>query len=281
MKACSLLLSFLFLVAHGLAQNPVPNPDFEDWTNGEPDQWITNNAPPQVFTISSTTDAHTGQYAAHGLVFNLGGTLYAPFLGSNNGAGTGFPVTLDYSTFQFWYKATLVGGDAFAVTMVMYDSSGTPIGSADIAITASVSSYVLLSLPVTYLPGTVPVTCIIQMIAHDPTGVSNGHDGTEFFVDDIELSGSVSLAGSPPPVNYLVYPNPANERVRVQLDNSVGRLNWVLSDAEGRIVDENSSPDPVPAHSFFDISIDRFPAGIYFLYLQSEGGTIRKRLVFY
>lgn len=143
------------------SQNPVPNPGFEFWTQGEPDEWRTNNSLPTQITIQSTIDANAGNYAAEASVIDLTGTIIPPFLSAEGANGTGFPVSVDYTTLQCWYKVNLVGGDEFIVSVVMYDDSSNAIGSADVAITASAFTFIQLSLPINYPVSTNVASCII------------------------------------------------------------------------------------------------------------------------
>jgi hypothetical protein len=115
----ALIIFFFLLPIIVFSQNPVPNPGFEFWSQGEPDEWRTNNSLPTQITIESTTNANTGNYAAEADVLDLSGIIIPPFLSAEGADGTGFPVTVDYTTLQCWYKANLAGGDELIVSVVM------------------------------------------------------------------------------------------------------------------------------------------------------------------
>ena len=75
----------------------VPNGDFESWTNGIPDSCLgfTN--------IFQSTDKHSGNFAAKGIVDSLYGTLIAPLLLIE------FPISNKYASLTGYYKYTAMG----------------------------------------------------------------------------------------------------------------------------------------------------------------------------
>ncbi len=51
MKKSALILSLIFLISSfGYAQD-IPNAGFENWTNDEPDSWITTKRMEKIFII--------------------------------------------------------------------------------------------------------------------------------------------------------------------------------------------------------------------------------------
>ncbi len=67
--------SLLFLVTQAFSQ--VPNGGFEQWTNGEPDGWYTNNFPDINFvTVTQTNDSHSGTSALRGEAITTNTGIY-------------------------------------------------------------------------------------------------------------------------------------------------------------------------------------------------------------
>ena len=62
MKTFSVLLVLVLLCATFLSAQNVPNGGFEDWTDGEPDEWTTSNVG-SILTITRSDDSHSGTYA--------------------------------------------------------------------------------------------------------------------------------------------------------------------------------------------------------------------------
>lgn len=272
-----LLFLFPFVVS---AQNPVPNPGFESWTLTDPDHWLSNNTLPLFATIESTSDAHSGSFAARASVVDLSGSMISPFLSAENPNGTGFPIQIAYTTFQCWYKADLAGSDAFIVTVVMYNDSAQAIGSADIAITTSTSSYTLLTLPIDYPSGTNVASCIIQFIAADVTGMQTAHLGTTFMVDDVELTGINSILTSAVHPSISVFPNPCKNEITIKSDflsHSKMRVNLLNQNGE-LVYQENVTEFGKLTHQF-PIALPVLPGGIYFIKLETEDFLYTKRIV--
>src|SRR5262245_53009122 len=119
----SLFLVLLFLTNSIIAQTPIPNYSFENWTAGEPDSWQTSNG--TTTFITQVTPGHTGTYAARGDVKEVSGFNFPPLLASE---GTGFTVTQGYSNLYFFYKFNQVDSSFFSVTVNFYDSSNASAG---------------------------------------------------------------------------------------------------------------------------------------------------------
>lgn len=262
------------------SQNPVPNPGFEFWTQGEPDEWRTNNSLPTQITIQSTIDANAGNYAAEASVIDLTGTIIPPFLSAEGANGTGFPVSVDYTTLQCWYKVNLVGGDEFIVSVVMYDDSSNAIGSADVAITASASTFTQLSLPINYPVSTNVASCIIQFIAADSTGIVTAHLGTSFIIDDVELTGINSSGQEKRDIFLNVYPVPASDYIFVDTDFlQDGPAVITILDCMGKMVVQEEVQVSKMNYDKLRINFPGMSAGLYFLQLNQGIFRVTKKIL--
>lgn len=262
------------------SQNPVPNPGFEFWTQGEPDEWRTNNSLPTQITIQSTIDANAGNYAAEASVIDLTGTIIPPFLSAEGANGTGFPVSVDYTTLQCWYKVNLVGGDEFIVSVVMYDDSSNAIGSADVAITASASTFTQLSLPINYPVSTNVASCIIQFIAADSTGIVTAHLGTSFIIDDVELTGINSSGQEKRDIFLNVYPLPASDYIFVDTDFlQDGPAVITILDCMGKMVVQEEVQVSKMNYDKLRINFPGMSAGLYFLQLNQGIFRVTKKIL--
>lgn len=262
------------------SQNPVPNPGFEFWTQGEPDEWHTNNSLPTQITIQSTIDANAGNYAAEASVIDLTGTIIPPFLSAEGANGTGFPVSVDYTTLQCWYKVNLVGGDEFIVSVVMYDDSSNAIGSADVAITASASTFTQLSLPINYPVSTNVASCIIQFIAADSTGIVTAHLGTSFIIDDVELTGINSSGQEKRDIFLNVYPVPASDYIFVDTDFlQDGPAVITILDCMGKMVVQEEVQVSKMNYDKLRINFPGMSAGLYFLQLNQGIFRVTKKIL--
>ena len=92
MKALLVLcLAFFFYSSSSLIAQ-IPNAGFENWTNGDPDNWLTDNSAPTYTPITQTSDAHSGSSAVQGTVVDFSGIAIPPYLISGTEGG-GFPFT--------------------------------------------------------------------------------------------------------------------------------------------------------------------------------------------
>lgn len=254
------------------AQNPVPNPGFENWTAGNPDNWLTNNIVGFAVPVTQTTPPYSGTYAAKGEVVSTAGGPYTPFLYSNNMSGNGFPVSQAYATLSFYYKFNQVGSAVFEAAAVMYDAVGAPMAVTGQAFAAPVTSYTLASLPFFY-SGTNPDTCIIYFTISDTTGTTAV--GSYFVVDEVSLSGTVGITETQAPVLSIqkVNPNPVNSSAFIYYSlpgNS--DVTFELMDVTGRKYHEMLVPGEIAGQHKIEFKASAIPPGFYFLTMKAASG---------
>src|SRR5438067_10554767 len=104
-----LLLPALALSFNLLSQ--IPNSGFENWTNGEPDQWSTTNAPGTSTNVTKVSTAHSGLAAVKLEPFIAGGQTVSPVLAYPNNTAGAVPYVGRPLSFSGWYMSNLVGGD--------------------------------------------------------------------------------------------------------------------------------------------------------------------------
>jgi len=94
------LFLFLLFVGSVLAQNPVPNHSFEDWSGDSPTTWWTTNLPGTI-NVTQSGDAQDGSSSLHGEIVSYIGNPYFPNV-SLAGTGQAYPITGSYSDFEFY-----------------------------------------------------------------------------------------------------------------------------------------------------------------------------------
>ncbi|HRH65361.1 MAG TPA: T9SS type A sorting domain-containing protein, partial [Bacteroidia bacterium] len=190
------------------------------------------------------------------------------------------PVQHAYTTFQCWYKATLAGSDAFIVTVVMYDDSLHAIGSADIAIRTSTSTFTMLTIPIDYPVHSDVSTCIIQFIAADTNGAVVAHNGTSFVVDDVELTGLSSIADLPLLNTVQVFPNPAHDQIFISAEGYfAGTVSLILTNMQGREVYRNEVFHSGQPERKMEVNLPDLPSGIYFLNIRKGEAFATQKLM--
>lgn len=172
-----------------LAQNPLPNPGFEDWADGNPVGWITNNNQFTGQPVSLNDTGHGGATAARGTFLGL---TAAPILNTVGGTDQPVAITQAYQRFTFYYQLQLVSGqgtELFSASAIFYNAGGTMVGQASRLFdrTANTGTWAYADIPV-------------NNTGSDPTGVNvhfglNGLDavvGSYFVVDDVALENGAS-----------------------------------------------------------------------------------------
>ena len=78
---------------------------------------------------------------------------------------------------------------------------------------------------------------------------------------------------------FLLYPNPANDRLNVQFDmKKAAQVQFSIRDITGRVVEQMEMNLPTGVQHV-DFQVDNYPAGLYLLNIQTEGGTIAKKFI--
>lgn len=82
----------------------------------------------------------------------------------------------------------------------------------------------------------------------------------------------LSTAEPEPPHEVLIFPNPAKDKVNIQLPANMRSTSYALYSATGHLVAEG---DAVPA----DLDLSQLSSGTYFLEVKHQEGTVREKLV--
>jgi FlgD Ig-like domain len=212
---------FLILFFFSIPINAqILNGGFENWTNNfNPDNWISNNSFVYI-SVSKSIDKHSGQYALKGEVVNFDSSSIPPIL-YGGGDGQGFTVSKRYASLEGYYKFSPVNGDRFNIVIMMYKGN-FPLTVLDTNLSSS-SAYTKFSLPINYSTPDIPDRLFIEAIISDTTNTVPAHIGSNFLLDDIELTGEsvtgVTNAVVKVPGKFKVYqnyPNPFNPSTTIR-----------------------------------------------------------------
>lgn len=223
------------------AQNPVPNPGFEEWNGGTPAGWSVNNNGP-VLPLTRTIDAHGGSYAVRGEVVAGTTSVAVPPLLQSQTNGVGFPLDEPITAVQCWYKCQLFSSDVFNANVYVYDAGHALVGGGSVMITQSCADFTLLNIPVTVF-GSGAAFAMVAMTIVDGSGTVPAHLQSSFVVDDLQAlsvaSGTKNLASEQ--AVLTVFPNPAREAVRILLppagrNSAQSTSDLLVLDQEGREV---------------------------------------------
>ena len=276
MKKIYLLFITILIGSIAVAQNPVPNPGFENWSGSplNPDGWYSNGAGSNVLVIQAP--GNTGSFAAQGNVINFATThLVAPYLGCN------FPVTQLYNSMEFFFKANLDSGDVLSASIGIYDTANTFLALAFTNIDTSVSTFTHFTLNIDSVQAGTPDHALIVFTIIPSPSDTVIHAASYFVVDDIELLSPTSGINENKNVNdFFVYPNPASKNIFIHASvNENKPVNLLLTDVTGNIVSQKLSAAPFKGEIADEINIETISPGIYFLRLIGEKGNYYRKIL--
>lgn len=196
-----------------MAQNPIPNASFENWSGGNPDGWTTTNTS-GFNAITQSSTAHSGSSAMRGEVLNLAGLPFPPSAYSGNSANPGFPVSQRYTRLSGYYQFAPAGANDNLVISVGMMKNGGTIGAGTFFNPASASSYTQLTADIVYGSPDVPDSAVITIqIVNTIGGLPT--IGSSFLLDDLVFESGTAIGDI---VNLLPdqfvleqnFPNPFN-----------------------------------------------------------------------
>ena len=263
-----LLSMCCLLILPNLSFSQILNAGFENWTNGDPDNWSTSNIPGSVTNVSSNTDAHSGALSARGEVVTYLGSSYQPLLSNTTTALAGSGVDHRVVNLTMWVKFHSVGNDAMYILTTLTKSPSTPIGAISITIPSDVTEWSELILPYKYLdPLNVPDTMNVAFSIVGKPG-PNPNVGSWFEVDDNAYSDVSSGVHSSivRPFDLSIFPNPMHQDATIHLTiGSTEVISLSLFDVAGREIVPLISRSFSPGSYLIPLQREGLVSGMYFL----------------
>lgn len=249
--------------------------------------WSVNNG------VLRTTDAHSGNYAAVVSIW------YSNTTGKLISGQCGEVSTIGYSPCKHHFSSRIYGISGYYKYMI---DSFTPrdvqntkavayiktykkdpadqslaVLSFDSLVFERAGTYQPFQLPVVYMDSTsMPDSVSIWFESqNNATGAVTCSYAHFLYLDDLNFHFSPMPVGVRKPAlkkKVNIYPNPANGTVHLEYGNELQVDSIWLSDLSGRKI------------KIFDpraksLSVKPYPAGVYFLHIQSRQGLISKKIV--
>ena len=282
MKACYSIIVILVLICFvslaGFAQNPIPNPGMESWSNGNPVDWWTSNIPPTILPVTQSSDAHSGSSSARLEILNAGGFPYPAelFSGGNN---EGFPCTQRHAYVTGYYKFAPQTGDELHIYSQLWQGN-TIIGAASESLPAA-ANWTQFMAPIGYFAPGNPDTCRVDFILSGTASF-----GGVAYIDDLGFSGINDIRivghGQMPDQFELSqnYPNPFNPTTNIEFSiPQAAEVKLIVSNQLGQNVATLLNEPLSPGSYSVDWNAGDLPSGIYFYTLTAAGFSKTMKLM--
>ncbi|MFN5705380.1 MAG: T9SS type A sorting domain-containing protein [bacterium] len=304
----------LLFTALGSKAQVFQNGGFESWTNllffFEPQGYVTTNYAsvllgggglPRPNVSRNSTIKNSGTYSARleSYAANVGdtsGTPGAMVTGTLDLANAtilpGFAYSNRPSEFRGFYnykQGNRPDSGLITVLFTKYDSIAGPfnvVGATFVTLSQTPATGMQsFNVPIFYTQEVTPDTAIIVISTSsaftgefDTSALANAPVGSILYVDDLSFFGSVGIENIDDLLEAQVYPNPAMNNLNVNFyiaNNSYANIE--LFSIDGKLV-YSEKRDLLKGDQNINLEFNDLTNGIYQLSIQTELGTIRKKI---
>lgn len=289
----SILLSTALVFSLGFVNaQTIPNADFENWTNAgsyeNPDGWGTFNPATSIMSVYTATKGTPGSSGASYLKLTskmvattvVNGMAVSGTINTSTMSFAGFPMTGRPTSLNGKWQHMIYGNSQgmISVTLSRWDagtSTQVIVGGGNVDLTGMAMSWANFSIPIHYIEGSNPDTCLIIMQASGDTPAVNDY----LWVDNLAFSGSST--GLQHVANSLgdvkAYPNPANETLHIALSLAETQsVKMEILDLAGKVVAAKDCGS-LSGVSTQTLEMTALGKGIYFVKVSTTDATeIRK-----
>lgn len=261
-------ISLIFLSS---ANAQIPNNGFENWTSGEPNNWITDNIPGVLVPVTQSAEAHSGSSSVKLTVLNSGGGPYLAYIYTASTTNVGF---IPGSLTGFYKFSPAVISSVVGIAVALYKNNQT-IGGGTNTLNGA-AAYTQFYVPLSYSSTEIPDSLYI-FIAVDDSSIS-GSTGSTANIDDLSFSNATGVNEEfNSPLTFQMkqnYPNPFNPSTKIQY--TIPEASFVtlkVFNILGKQVDQliNEDQNAGTYRAVFDAK--DFPSGIYIAKLSAGNYT--------
>jgi hypothetical protein len=289
-----LILFSAFVFGKTMAQNPIPNPDFETWSN---DTFFTNTSNfmydhptgwgPFISGFYWGFSSGNGPLSCYKSTAKYTGSYALNLTTENDSAGadmvTIFPLNKRPLQLNGYYKFTGIPGDTSVIIVGItkgnpiswaFGDSSLEVGTGHIDFTGtSVSTYQPFSIPIYYKDlVTFPDSALIEISSTRNMG--SGIPGQKLWVDNLYFSGTSGIDEENSKNDIRVYPNPVKNYLNIDLRSKTGQESEIeILDMTGRSVLSETI-------NYFDkIDLSSLENGIYILQVKNKDKVFSKKII--
>src|SRR5574338_1717231 len=278
----NLLILVISIVSISTLNAQIPNSGFENWIDDiTPQEWGTNNFPSVWTTVSRTSTAHSGSFAAKLEITNFNGGHMFPVL------STTFQVNQTYTSINGYYQFHPTNSEVvFAIFAFFFKDGLSASGVFEIE-TAS-ESYSSFNM---FIEGSNEVAdsvmLQIQILSESTTDPGIG---SYALIDQLSFGQTTDVENSEQlPLSFNLeqnYPNPFNPNTKISWQSPVSgwqtlKVYDILGNEVATLVDEyrNAGNYEIDFNSLKTVHATSLPSGIYFYRLQAGDYVETKKMI--
>jgi hypothetical protein len=275
------LFSLILILAVSPAYGQLLNAGFENWTDGVPDDWLTNDAS-GVSPVTQSTSPHSGSFAVKGTDILTGYTEAMPVLLAG-ADGNGFPISTRPAALHGYYMLVpfISSYPETLVIGITVSKQDTVIGVDTLIIGKVSDSYQEFVANIHYMASGTPDLINITVTM----GPYFAYPGTYFLLDDLSFGPAVGVdePRTTLPSGFELaqnYPNPFNPTTRVSF--VIGHSSFVtlgVYDVLGREVATLVNEVKQPGEYTVVWNAEGIASGTYLYELRSGAFSQTRKLI--
>jgi hypothetical protein len=290
-----LLLSTICCFSAASIFSQIPNSSFENWTSmgtyDVPNGWGTMN------NTTTSSGVYTATKGSPGSPGNYYLKLTSKTVGANVVNGIAVSGQLDSVTmqpksgFSFTQRPTGLTGKwqhmifgssqgSISITLTRWDAGMNvriPVGSGRVTLSGMAMSWANFTVPITYVDGNNPDTCIIVLQASGNTPTNNDY----LWVDNLAFSGiAAGIENNTSFINELkIYPNPSTEKITIDMNlKNSEKISLELLDITGKVILVKDA-GMLKGESKQNLDVSGISNGSYFLRISSPSDCEVRKIV--
>ena len=292
-KSILSIVTIVALSATAIAQ--IPNAGFETFTNmgtyDVPNGWGTLNNTTAIASMYTATKGTPGSPGTSYLKLTsktvsttvVNGIAVSGVLDSMTMMPkSGFSYNLRPLNLTGKWQHMIYGSSqgSIKVTLTRWDTGlnmRIPVASGNVTLSGMAMSWANFTIPLTYVDGNNPDTCIIVMKASGSNPTNNDY----LWVDNLAFSGLVTGIDNHESVvtNMVVFPNPSTETINVNLNlKSSQKVSIELTDITGKLI-LTKDAGTLTGESKQTLTVNNISKGTYLVRVVTENGTEVRKIV--
>lgn len=294
MKTINSIIMAMFITASAFAQ--IPNSGFENWTTvgsySNPDGWGTMNNTTAIASVYTATKGTPGSPGASYLKLTsktvsgfgvVNGIAVSGILDSiTMTPKSGFPYNMRPANFTGKWQHMIYGSSqgSIQVTLTRWDTGMNmrmPVASGSVTLSGMAMSWANFTIPLTYVDGNNPDTCIIVMKASGSAPTNNDY----LWVDNLAFNGTVTGVENQESfvTDMSIYPNPSSDMVNFKFNiKAAQQISIEISDINGKLI-RSEIFGKIQGETNQNMNISGIAKGTYFVKIKGEKSIETRKLV--